>query len=93
MADAIGVSVVTIWTWAKRGKYLDHQPLERQVRTMARDGLQVDSQTLSDQRVIARRRRIPESRSCQFLVAMLLRPPQLIACGAPATAGRVSLTE
>jgi transposase len=30
-------------------KYLDHQPLERQVRTMAREGLGVDSQTLWDQ--------------------------------------------
>lgn len=30
-------------------KYLDHQPLERQVRTMAREGLKVDSQTLWDQ--------------------------------------------
>lgn len=30
-------------------KYLDHQPLERQVRTLAREGLSVDSQTLWDQ--------------------------------------------
>ncbi len=30
-------------------KYLDHQPLERQVRIMAREGLLVDSQTLWDQ--------------------------------------------
>lgn len=30
-------------------KYLDHAPLERQVRAMARDGLIVDSQTLWDQ--------------------------------------------
>jgi transposase len=30
-------------------KYLDHLPLERQVRTMAREGLTVDSQTLWDQ--------------------------------------------
>jgi transposase len=30
-------------------KYLEHQPLERQVRTMAREGLVVDSQTLWDQ--------------------------------------------
>lgn len=30
-------------------KYLDHQPLERQVRTMAREGLVIDSQTLWDQ--------------------------------------------
>ncbi|HYG70150.1 MAG TPA: IS66 family transposase, partial [Anaeromyxobacteraceae bacterium] len=29
-------------------KYLDHAPLERQVRTMAREGLIVDSQTLWD---------------------------------------------
>lgn len=29
-------------------KYLDHQPLERQVRAMARDGLVVESQTLFD---------------------------------------------
>ncbi|MDE3070407.1 MAG: IS66 family transposase [Acidobacteriota bacterium] len=31
------------------GKYLDHLPLERQVRIMAREGLAVDSQTLWDQ--------------------------------------------
>lgn len=30
-------------------KYLDHLPLERQVRIMKREGLQVDSQTLWDQ--------------------------------------------
>ncbi len=30
------------------GKYLDHLPLERQVRIMAREGLVVDSQTLWD---------------------------------------------
>jgi transposase len=30
-------------------KYLDHQPLERQVRTMRREGLVVESQTLWDQ--------------------------------------------
>ncbi len=30
-------------------KYLDHLPLERQVRVMAREGLAVDSQTLWDQ--------------------------------------------
>lgn len=31
------------------GKYLDHLPLERQVRIMRREGLQVDSQTLWNQ--------------------------------------------
>jgi transposase len=31
------------------GKYLDHLPLERQVRQMARAGLECDSQTLFDQ--------------------------------------------
>jgi len=36
-------------------KYLDHSPLERQVRTMKREGLQIDSQTLWDQlNVLAR---------------------------------------
>ena len=30
-------------------KYLDHMPLERQVRVMAREGLAIDSQTLWDQ--------------------------------------------
>lgn len=30
-------------------KYVDHMPLERQVRTMAREGLEIDSQTLWDQ--------------------------------------------
>ena len=37
---AVGVAVA---------KYADHLPLERQVRMMAREGLQVDSQTLWDQ--------------------------------------------
>jgi len=37
------------------GKYLDHLPLERQVRMMRREGLDVDSQTLWDQiEVLAR---------------------------------------
>lgn len=31
------------------GKYLDHQPLERQTRIMRREGLAIDSQTLWDQ--------------------------------------------
>ena len=31
------------------GKYLDHLPLERQVRVMRREGLMIDSQTLWDQ--------------------------------------------
>lgn len=31
------------------GKYLDHLPLERQVRMMGREGLAIDSQTLWDQ--------------------------------------------
>jgi transposase len=31
------------------GKYLDHLPLERQVRVMRREGLAIDSQTLWDQ--------------------------------------------
>jgi hypothetical protein len=30
-------------------KYLDHMPLERQVRIMRREGLTIDSQTLWDQ--------------------------------------------
>ena len=30
-------------------KYLDHMPLERQIRTMRREGLEIDSQTLWDQ--------------------------------------------
>ena len=38
------------------GKYLDHLPLERQVRIMAREGLVVDSQTLWDQLEILARR-------------------------------------
>jgi transposase len=40
-------------------KYVDHQPLERQVRTMARDGLVVDSQTLWDQLWALSRRLVP----------------------------------
>jgi transposase len=41
------------------GKYLDHMPLERQVRGMARDGLNVDSQTLFDQLYLLTRRLLP----------------------------------
>jgi len=40
LSFAIGVAI---------GKYLDHLPLERQCRQMARCGLEVDSQTLFDQ--------------------------------------------
>ena len=36
-------------THVAEAKYLDHMPLERQVRAMARDGLIIDSQTLVDQ--------------------------------------------
>jgi transposase len=37
-------------------KYLDHMPLERQVRVMNREGLEIDSQTLWDQiQTLARR--------------------------------------
>lgn len=43
-------------------KYADHAPLERQVRTMRREGLDVDSQTLWDY---------------VYAVARLLRPPHL----------------
>ncbi len=40
-------------------KYIDHNPLERQVRIMAREGLVVDSQTLWDQ--IERLAKVPGS--------------------------------
>jgi transposase len=40
-------------------KYLDHAPLERQVRAMAREGLGVDSQTLWDQVLLLARLLLP----------------------------------
>jgi transposase len=40
-------------------KYLDHAPLERQVRAMAREGLEVDSQTLWDQLLALTHRLLP----------------------------------
>ena len=40
-------------------KYLDHLPLERQVRIMAREGLVVDSQTLWDQLLVLARHLTP----------------------------------
>lgn len=40
-------------------KYLDHLPLERQVRVMRREGLDVDSQTLWDQLETLARHLVP----------------------------------
>jgi len=53
-------------------KYLDHLPLERQVRIMKREGLRVDSQTLWDQlEALARPLRdVPE----RILAALLAEP-------------------
>src|SRR5207249_10523515 len=45
------------------GKYLDHIPLERQVRIMAREGLNVDSQTLWDQTETVARLLAPAARA------------------------------
>jgi transposase len=45
------------------GKYLDHLPLERQVRIMAREGLNVDSQTLWDQTETMARLLAPSARA------------------------------
>jgi transposase len=44
-------------------KYLDHIPLERQVRIMAREGLSVDSQTLWDQTEAVARLLAPSARA------------------------------
>ena len=43
-------------------KYLDHMPLERQVRIMGREGLDVDSQTLWDQTEAVARLLAPSAR-------------------------------
>ena len=40
-------------------KYLDHMPLERQVRAMGRKGLEIDSQTLWDQEFALFRHLLP----------------------------------
>jgi len=40
---------VAFATEVAAAKYLDHMPLERQVRIMGREGLEIDSQTLWDQ--------------------------------------------
>ena len=53
-------------------KYVDHQPLERQVRTMSREGLEVESQTLWDQ--IERVARLL-SPAYQALIAYVLSKP------------------
>ena len=50
------------------GKYLDHIPLERQVRIMAREGLAVDSQTLWDQTEAVARRLEPSGRALLEMV-------------------------
>ena len=55
-------------------KYLDHQPLERQVRTMAREGLGVDSQTLWDQAAALARALYP---TWEALLVELLRQQSL----------------
>jgi transposase len=44
-------------------KYLDHSPLERQVKAMGRKGLAVDSQTLWDQ-LVALSANMGETRGC-----------------------------
>jgi len=49
-------------------KYLDHIPLERQVRIMGREGLRVDSQTLWDQAETVARLLAPSGRALFDLV-------------------------
>lgn len=56
------------------GKYLDHLPLARQVRQMARAGLRVDTQTLWDQLAALSRHLEPTYRA---LVAYVLTAPVL----------------
>lgn len=52
------------------GKYLDHLPLERQVRVMAREGLVVDSQTLWDQiNVLARHLAAAHERLHEYILS------------------------
>ncbi len=55
-------------------KYLDHQPLQRQVRTLAREGLGVDSQTLWDQAAALARHLTP---TYEALHAHVLQQPVL----------------
>jgi transposase len=58
------------------GKYLEHLPLERQVRSMARDGLIIDSTTLFDQLWLLTRHLLPVY---QALHAHVLRSPVVVA--------------
>jgi transposase len=54
-------------------KYLDHMPLERQVRIMRREGLDVDSQTLWDQiELLARHLMVVPELILQRLLKMLV---------------------
>ena len=57
-------------------KYLDHLPLERQVRAMARSGLDVDSQTLWDQTYALAKALEP---TCEALRARVLDAPVVFA--------------
>ncbi|MDP9120691.1 MAG: IS66 family transposase [Acidobacteriota bacterium] len=57
-------------------KYLDHCPLERQVRIMDREGLQVDSQTLWDQIDVLARHLEP---TYQAIAAQVLTAPVVYA--------------
>jgi transposase len=58
------------------GKYLEHLPLERQVRAIARDGLIIDSTTLFDQLWLLTRHLLPVY---QALHAHVLRSPVVVA--------------
>jgi transposase len=64
-------------------KYLDHLPLERQARMMARDGLVVTSQTLWDQIERLAERLQP---TCQAIHDLVLTAPVI---GADETHWRV----
>ena len=55
-------------------KYVDHLPLARQVRQMARAGLSVDTQTLWDQLLAVQRHLLP---SYQALHDAVLAAPVL----------------
>jgi transposase len=57
-------------------KYLDHLPLERQVRMMRREGLEIDSQTLWDQLNVLARHLEPVY---EALVAQVLASPVIHA--------------
>ena len=70
-------------------KYLDHAPLNRQVRIMGREGLRIDSQTLWDQIDALAKHLVPAYEKLrEFILGACRRPPGSAGFRARATSGR-----